>query len=98
MTTYDQGDKPRITGTFTVTASGAAIDPGALTVKVRTPSGVTTTYTYAVDAAVVRTGTGVYYVDISLTEPGEWRVRFEATGTGQAAELWRGFVQQPLVS
>ncbi len=84
MNSYHVGDKVRCTGTFE-TAAGTDTDPSAVYCRVKTPSGTTTTYTYGVDAALVKSATGIYYVDVSITEAGTWHYRFYSTGTGQAA-------------
>lgn len=80
---YDVGDLVRCTATFAT--NGTNVDPSAVTFKKKTPSGTITTLTYGPDAALVKSATGIYYVDVSATEPGEWSVRFAATGTGQSA-------------
>ena len=85
MNLHDKGDLVRSTATFTNTA-GTATDPTTVVCKVRTPAGVVTTYTYGTDAALVKSATGVYYVDVSLTAVGQWWVRWEGTGTVQQAE------------
>lgn len=84
--TYDVGDLVRISSEFTVQSSGAAITPTAVYVDVKTPAGVTTTYQYTVDAEVILSGTGEFYMDVSATEGGRWLYRWYSTGTGQAAE------------
>jgi hypothetical protein len=84
MNSYHVGDKVRCTGTFE-TAAGTDTDPSAVFFKVETPSGTETTYTYGTDAALVKSATGIYYVDVSITEAGTWHYRFYSTGTGQAA-------------
>lgn len=81
---YDIGDLVRITGTFTNSA-GVVIDPTTVLFKHKDPSGNKTTLTYGVDSAVVRTSTGVYYVDLSVDEVGTWYYRWQSTGTGQSA-------------
>jgi len=84
MNVYDKGDLVRCSGTFT-TSAGVAQDPTVVKAKVKTPGGVTTTYTYGTDAALVKDSTG-YHVDVSATESGLWHYSFWSTGTGQAAE------------
>ena len=81
---YDVGDEVRCTGTFT-DANGAAVDPTAVYVKVKDPSGNVTTYQYGEDPEVVKSDTGIYYVDVNVDEAGDWWYRFYSTGTGQAA-------------
>jgi hypothetical protein len=82
---FDTGDEVRVKTTFS-DSSGTATDPTAILFKFANPSGTTTTYTYGVDAELVRDATGVYYVDIDCNEAGAWRWRFYSTGTGQAAD------------
>jgi hypothetical protein len=83
LNAYDIGDLVRCTGTFA--SGGTNVNPTAVLFKVKSPAGVVTTYTYGTDAALVRDATGVYHVDVSADEAGEYVYRFWATGTGQAA-------------
>ena len=85
MNQYDYGDKVRTTGTFT-NAAGTAIDPAVVKFSVKPPSGTVTTYTYGVDSEVVKSATGIYYIDTDLNEVGNWAVRAWSTGTGQASD------------
>jgi hypothetical protein len=82
--TYDVGDLVRVTGTWEDSA-GVDTDPTALTFAFTDPSANTTTYTYGVDAELVKSAVGIYCVDVSIDEHGTWRYRFASTGTGQAA-------------
>jgi uncharacterized protein YfaS (alpha-2-macroglobulin family) len=85
VNTYDLGDLVRCSGAFT-NASDAAVDPDTVLFQFRTPSGDITTYTYGVDAELVRDSLGNYHVDVDANEVGEWWVRFYSTGSGQAAD------------
>jgi hypothetical protein len=81
---FDQGDLLRVTNTITDPLnSDAAVDPTALTVNIRDPSGNVESKVYGTDLEVVRSSTGVYYIDVNLDEPGRWWARWVATGTGQ---------------
>ena len=80
---YDIGDLVRCVGTFAT--AGANVNPAAVTCKIKSPTGTVTTLIYGTDAALVRDATGVYHVDVSVTEAGEYTYRFSSTGTGQAA-------------
>lgn len=82
---FQVGDLVRVTGTFT-TLAGAATDPTNVYFSFKTPAGTTTTYTYGVDAALVKSSTGIYYVDVNVTAAGNWYYRFYSTGTGQTAD------------
>ena len=88
-TTYDIGDKVRETVTFK-NASSAVADPTAVKCHVEVPSGGVTTNTYAVSTGnIVRTGTGIYYLDITTTGHGRYEVRWDGTGTVVASvEGW----------
>lgn len=85
VTTYDIGDKVRITATFTSTA-GTNADPTAVTVKHKDPSGNLTT----VDStSVTNSATGVYYADLEPDEAGVWHYSIGGTGNVVAyAEDW----------
>jgi len=81
---YKQGQKVRASCTFAV--DDVATDPTTVTAKVMDPSGNVTTYVYGTDAELVRDGTGIYHLDVVTDEEGEWRFRFEGTGTCTAVE------------
>ena len=80
---YHVNQTVRITGTFKV--GSAVTDPTTVTLKIKTPAGVISSYTYAL-AEVTKSGTGVYYKDVSLTASGNWYNRWEGTGTVAAAD------------
>ena len=85
ITCYQKGDLVRVTGTFTNSA-GTAIDPSAVYFAYTNPAGSTTTLTYGTDAAVIKSATGIYYVDVNAATAGRWYWRWYSTGTGQAAD------------
>jgi len=84
MPIYDKGDRVRVTATFT--SGGTATDPtdnaDNVTVTWRKPSGGT-------DAtpAATKSATGIYYVDLTLAEPGLHTVRFTGDEGVIAAEI-----------
>jgi hypothetical protein len=82
---YALGQLVRCTGTYT-DAEGVAVDPTAVFFEVEDPSGNTTSLEYPGDAALHKSGTGIYYVDVDADECGWWYYRHYATGTGQAAD------------
>lgn len=82
MNTYDIGDVARLSSAFT--AAGVATDPTTVTLIVRTPSAVETSYTYAL-AELTKTSAGVFYRDQDCTEAGTWYYRFVGTGAVKAA-------------
>jgi hypothetical protein len=77
---YDVGDAPRLTATF-LNASGTPTDPTAVTFRVREPDGTVTAYVYGTDPELIKSSTGVYYVDWPCTQRQRHYVRFEGTGT-----------------
>lgn len=81
---YKTGQKVRCAVVFTV--NNVDTDPTVVTVKVRQPNGTMTTYVYGTDAAVVKTAAGIYYVDVTTDQRGEWNFRFEGTGACTAVE------------
>lgn len=81
---YDNGDLVRVSVVFT-DSSNANVDPTVVKVSVKTPAGVTTTYTYGTDAALVKDSAGHYHLDIDASASGTWHYRWFSTGTGQAA-------------
>jgi hypothetical protein len=85
MAAYDIGDLVRLSASFT-DSDLVSRDPTAVTVRVKTPSGVATAYVYGIDASVVKDSTGHYHIDVSVTETGIYRWRWEGTGAIQAAE------------
>lgn len=81
---YD-GDVATLTNTFAV--SSTPTDPTTVSLAITTPSGTTTTYTYAA-AEITRTSAGVYTKSIASPEAGDWT--FVWTGTGAAADVVKG--------
>jgi hypothetical protein len=82
---YDEGELVACQVTFTNTASGAAVDPTTVTIKVRDPNGTLTTYTYAGDT-ITKVAVGVYKVEVPASIPGTWYYRAESTGSQSAKE------------
>lgn len=89
---YDVGDSIRLSVAFTNSA-GAAVDPGAVSLKVKAPGGTVTTYTYA-GATVTKDSTGNYHVDLDLPTAGEWLYRWAGTSSNKAATEG-GFTVRP---
>lgn len=72
---------------------GSDVDPTTVTLKLRSPCGVETTYTYA-DDDITRTSAGDYYIDVTPTEGGRWWYRWETTGTDTTDASEGNFVAQ----
>lgn len=82
MNYYDMGDLIRLSLVFT-NAAGAATDPTTVSLKVRTPDGVESTYTYA-NGDITKDSTGNYHYDLSATKAGVHTCYATGTGTVQA--------------
>jgi len=65
--------------------NGVLADPSTIVFTIRAPDGTETVYTYSA-AEVSRSGTGVYYRDVTPDVGGHWAWRAESTGNPQTAE------------
>jgi hypothetical protein len=93
---HDLGDLVRVsTGEagFTVAVTGDTLDPDAVFLSVRSPSGLMS-YEYGVGDVIVKDGVGKYHADIDADEPGVWFYRWWSTGNGQAANEGRFEVKE----
>lgn len=95
MELYTVGDTVRVTSTFSDLA-GTNADPTTITFKYRTPAPALTTYSYvyATSTEVVKSTTGIYYVDVALTTSGEFRWRWVGAGALAAADEGPIFVEE----
>jgi hypothetical protein len=84
MNSYTLGTLIRLTATFAV--GGVNTDPTVVTFKVKVPSGTITTYVYGTDAQLVKSATGVYYVDYTTVAEGIHAWRMQGTGAAIGAE------------
>lgn len=79
MTTlYDIGDVARLTAAFT--GDAGPVNPTTVTLRVKRPSGTTSTVTHTNPAV------GSYQADLPIDEAGNWSYRWQSTGVGAAAE------------
>lgn len=85
---FDVGDLIRSENAFSV--SDTDTDPDAVKVLVKTPGGSVSEFVYGSDTDVIKDSTGNFYIDISMTESGVWRTRWEGTGAVTAAveDFW----------
>ena len=81
---YTRGSLIRSTATFE-NASDVATDPTVVTVVYRPSDGTEVTKIYGTDGEVVKSATGVFYIDLAANSSGSWRVRWTGTGTVVAA-------------
>jgi len=78
MSSFLVGGQARISVVFTVL--GVATDPTNVRAIVKPPTGTAVAYIYGTDAEVVKTATGAYYINQSLSLAGTWGVAWEGTG------------------
>ncbi len=78
--TIDRGDTRTLT--VAITVADVATDPATLTLKIRTPAGVSTTYTYGA-SAIVRDSAGAYSYDLTFTQSGAWTYEWRSTVPAQ---------------
>lgn len=83
MASFVVGSSAKLTVQFKNDLGNAA-DPEVVALKVMTPSGSISTYTFA-DAEVTRDATGSFYKNIDLPTAGTWKYRWEGQGTVTAA-------------
>lgn len=83
MDNLNVGDVVRLRAVFTVL--NVNTDPTTITLQVQTPSGTTTSYTYAA-AQVTKEGTGIYYYNLSVSEAGWWVYQWTGTGTVEVVQ------------
>lgn len=76
---FDIGDGVRFGSTFT-DLSDTNTDPTTVIVKIQDPSGDVETLEYGVDADVIKSATGIYYVDRTIDEAGVWWQRWTGAG------------------
>jgi hypothetical protein len=75
---YEYGSSPVLTDTVR-NAAGTIVDPATLRFRFKNPAGTITTYIYGTDAQLVRSATGVYYVQLLCESAGFWSWEYKAT-------------------
>jgi hypothetical protein len=100
---YDVGDLATISVTFLVNTGTipspvwTPTDPTVITCEVRKPSGVIDEYVVTA-GEIVRDGTGVYHLDLTPDEEGDWWYAFVGTGAAQARQEGGFLVQDQRVT
>jgi hypothetical protein len=84
-TTYDIGDRVRITAAFTDTG-GKLSDPTTIRLFIEPPAGPVLAYSYATSTGVVRASSGTYRFDIGTTGHGLYEYRWAGAGNVVSAE------------
>jgi len=94
MDNLNVGDVVRLRAVFSVL--NVNTDPSTITLQVQSPSGVTTSYTYA-GAQVTKEGTGIYYYNLSVNEAGWWVYQWTGTGTVEVVQGNKILVKESLL-
>lgn len=89
---YYPGNLVRIDGAFT-DSNDAPADPSTVVLKVKDPTGATTTYTQGVDPDLIKDNVGFYHLDLQPTLEGVWHYRWEGSGAIKAAGDGRFYVK-----
>lgn len=76
MNVYDLDTLIELTGTFT-TSAGAPINPTTVTLRLRTPDGIVTTYT---GAQLGNPAVGVFTLDFQATQSGPHIYKWQGAG------------------
>lgn len=76
------------------TAEGVDVDPTTVSLDLRSPSGIETSYVYLTDDEIQKDTTGDYICDVTPDEPGRWVYRWRTTGTGTALREFGDFLVQ----
>ena len=74
--TYEIDTEVEFGATFTVEGTGVPIDPTTVVLFVKSPDGVTSTYT-----GLTRTGVGVYAFDLTLDQSGTYVYKWQGKGS-----------------
>lgn len=90
---FDVGDTVRFAAAFTTT-DGVDDDPSTITLKVKAPSGVETSYVYLTDGSLVRDSEGHYHRDVGVAAAGTWHYRWIGTGDVATADEGRIVVRR----
>ena len=80
---YDVGDLIRISASFAV--SGSNTDPTSLQLAVYAPSG-SVLHVYGSSASLIKSATGIYYLDYPAGVIGPHTYRWAASGTAEGAQ------------
>jgi len=73
--------------------SGGLVDPQTVVLRVKTPAGAITDYTYGTDVALEKEATGTYKFDLTLDRAGQWLYRWKSTGQGAGSRKGELIVQ-----
>jgi len=84
---YSRDTEVELKGTFR-DADGNLVDPTEVTLQVRTPAGVISSYTYGA-AEVTRESLGVFTKGVTLDASGVWYYRYKGTGAVVVADWER---------
>jgi uncharacterized protein YfaS (alpha-2-macroglobulin family) len=77
---YLVGAVPTLSAAFTRRSNGNAVDPTTVTFNIRQPDETYIEYVYSVDAELIRDGVGLYHVDFTVDQAGEYCYGFVGAG------------------
>ncbi len=80
MASFPVGSQLTLKAVFR-TAEGEAANPSTVTMDLKDPAGVVTTYSYLTDNELTRTSTGHYEFLLVFDTAGTWYARWNGTGS-----------------
>ena len=90
MNSYWPGQSVHIYTESKFRLRGVPTDPGTVTLTVRDPQRTLTTYTYGVDAALMKVDVGDYYLDLEIGTDddveGQWVYAWRGTSPCRASD------------
>lgn len=90
---FFSGSDETVTVTITYTVAGVLTDPTTVSWAVTSPTGTTTTYTYA-GATITRDSVGQFSKEITCADPGDWVLVSDSAGAAADANEVRWTVFQ----
>ena len=101
MNAYWPGQGVKVYTSTPFKVGSTPTDPTVTTLTIRNPAGTVTTYTYGVDAGLVRVTAGDFYLNLVIptdaTAEGKWTYAFRGTNNCQAADEGQFEVRKSLV-
>lgn len=92
-TGYDIGDIVKLHAVLQDSDTEEYLEPGVLTLKIKSPTGTQTNYVYGTDPEITKESTGRYLAEVEPDVPGAWGYRWVSTITNKAAQAGKFFVR-----
>lgn len=80
MNTYQLDTLIQLDTTFTQSDGVTVIDPTTVLLFIQTPDGVVAEYTTSTTPGIMKVSTGIYYLQIEVSQSGPWIYKWQGTG------------------